>query len=162
MWVSSADVTEDFIGEVGREVYTAHLKWQLINALMSEISQALRHKEVCWVFFLPVASIQAGGSLPQFSSQPPQSKLFFFFLCRVVQLCLFYSNILFFPAFTLFWNQVSKSFLWLDCALWDLTLDCDFLSFFFFFIVVGFVIHCNESDMDLHVFPIPIPPPNSL
>ena len=34
-----------------------------------------------------------------------------------------------------------------------------FLSFFFFFfIVVGFVIHWNESAMDLHVFPILIPP----
>ena len=26
----------------------------------------------------------------------------------------------------------------------------------------GFVIHWNESAMDLHVFPIPIPPPTSL
>ena len=32
----------------------------------------------------------------------------------------------------------------------------------FFFIVVGFVIHWHESAMDLHVFPIPIPPPTSL
>ena len=31
-----------------------------------------------------------------------------------------------------------------------------------FFIVVDFVIHWNESAMDLHVFPIPIPPPTSL
>ena len=39
-----------------------------------------------------------------------------------------------------------------------------FLSFFFiyFFIVVGFVIHWNESAMDLHVFTIPILPPTSL
>ena len=29
-------------------------------------------------------------------------------------------------------------------------------------IVVGFVIHWNESAMDLHVLPIPIPPPTSL
>ena len=28
-------------------------------------------------------------------------------------------------------------------------------------IVVGFVIHWNKSAMDLHVFPIPIPPPTS-
>ena len=34
--------------------------------------------------------------------------------------------------------------------------------FLFFFIIVGFVIHWNESAMDLHVFPIPIPPPTSL
>ena len=27
---------------------------------------------------------------------------------------------------------------------------------------MGFVIHWNESDMGLHVFPIPIPPPSSL
>ena len=33
------------------------------------------------------------------------------------------------------------------------------LYLFFFFIVVGFVIHWNESAMDLQVFPIPIPPP---
>ena len=31
-----------------------------------------------------------------------------------------------------------------------------------FFIVVAFVIHWNESAMDLHVLPIPIPPPTSL
>ena len=29
-------------------------------------------------------------------------------------------------------------------------------------IVVGFVIHWRESAMELHVFPIPIPPPTSL
>ena len=29
-------------------------------------------------------------------------------------------------------------------------------------ILVGFVIHWHESAMDLHVFPIPIPPPTSL
>ena len=29
-------------------------------------------------------------------------------------------------------------------------------------IIVSFVIHWNESAMDLHVFPIPIPPPISL
>ena len=33
---------------------------------------------------------------------------------------------------------------------------------FFFFIVVDFVIHWNETAMGLHVFPIPIPPPTSL
>ena len=37
-----------------------------------------------------------------------------------------------------------------------------FVCFYFFFIIVGFVIHWNESAMDLHVFPIPIPPPTSL
>ena len=31
-----------------------------------------------------------------------------------------------------------------------------------FFIVVGFVIHWNETAMGLHVFPILIPPPTSL
>ena len=35
-------------------------------------------------------------------------------------------------------------------------------AFFFFYIVVDFVIHWNESAMGLHVFPIPIPPPTSL
>ena len=40
--------------------------------------------------------------------------------------------------------------------------DCVFTAMLFFFIVVGFVIHWNESAMDLHVFPIPIPPPTSL
>ena len=33
---------------------------------------------------------------------------------------------------------------------------------FFFFIVVYFVIHWNETAMGLHVFPIPIPSPTSL
>ena len=38
-----------------------------------------------------------------------------------------------------------------------------FLIFFLFFlIVVGFVIHWNESAMGLHVFSILIPPPTSL
>ena len=45
------------------------------------------------------------------------------------------------------------------------------LTFFFFIIswrlinlqyVVGFVIHWHESAMDIHAFPIPIPPPTSL
>ena len=38
-----------------------------------------------------------------------------------------------------------------------------FLPFYysFFFIIVGFVIHWNESAMDLHVFPILNPPPTS-
>ena len=33
---------------------------------------------------------------------------------------------------------------------------------FFFFFVVDFAIHWNETAMGLHVFPIPIPPPTSL
>ena len=33
---------------------------------------------------------------------------------------------------------------------------------FIFLFVVDFVIHWNESAMDLHVFPILIPPPTSL
>ena len=37
-----------------------------------------------------------------------------------------------------------------------------FSFFFLFFIVVCFVMHWNESAMDLHVFPIPIPPPTSV
>ena len=37
-----------------------------------------------------------------------------------------------------------------------------FFFYIFFFIVVVFVIHWHESAMDLHVFPIPIPPPTSL
>ena len=46
---------------------------------------------------------------------------------------------------------------------------CFFFSFIFiswrliiYDIVVVFVIHWHESAMDLHVFPIPIPPPTSL
>ena len=40
---------------------------------------------------------------------------------------------------------------------------CDHIwVFFFFFIVVDFVIHLNETAMGLHVFPIPVPPPTSL
>ena len=38
----------------------------------------------------------------------------------------------------------------------------DKMLMLFFFIVVGFVIHWNESAMYLHVLPIPIPPPTSL
>ena len=40
--------------------------------------------------------------------------------------------------------------------------DFYFIFFIFFLIVVGFVIHWNESAMDLHVFPIrsPLPPPS--
>ena len=37
-----------------------------------------------------------------------------------------------------------------------------FFSVFFFLFVVNFVIHWNQSAMGLHVFPIQIPPPNSL
>ena len=33
---------------------------------------------------------------------------------------------------------------------------------FFFFLVVNFVIHWNETAMGLHVFPIPIPPPTEV
>ena len=32
----------------------------------------------------------------------------------------------------------------------------------FFFFLVNFVIHLNETALSLHVFPIPIPPPTSL
>ena len=35
------------------------------------------------------------------------------------------------------------------------------LTLSFFFIVVDFVIHWNETAMGLHVFPIPIPPPHT-
>ena len=43
-------------------------------------------------------------------------------------------------------------------------IQCDIVIFFliFYFIAVGFVMHWNESAMDLHVFPIPIPPPTFL
>ena len=34
--------------------------------------------------------------------------------------------------------------------------------FFLIFFLVDFVIHWHESAMDIHVFPIPIPPPTSL
>ena len=37
-----------------------------------------------------------------------------------------------------------------------------FVLFLIFYIVVGFVIHWNETAMGLHVFPIPIPPSTSL
>ena len=42
------------------------------------------------------------------------------------------------------------------------TLYQNFFFLIFFFIVVDFVIHWNETAMGLHVFPIPIPPPTSL
>ena len=38
--------------------------------------------------------------------------------------------------------------------------NCGYFFLFFFF-VVNFVIHWNETAMGLHVFPIPIPPPTS-
>ena len=41
-------------------------------------------------------------------------------------------------------------------------LWCLLFFFFFFLFVVNFVIHWNETARDLHVFPIPIPPPTSL
>ena len=37
-----------------------------------------------------------------------------------------------------------------------------FFNYYYFFIVVDFVIHRNETAMGLHVFPILIPPPTSL
>ena len=42
--------------------------------------------------------------------------------------------------------------------------SCDlfFFNLLFFLFEVNFVIHWNETAMDLHVFPIPIPPPTSL
>ena len=36
-----------------------------------------------------------------------------------------------------------------------------FILFKFFYIIVDFVIHWNETAMGLHVFPVPIPPPTS-
>ena len=72
---------------------------------------------------------------------------------------------------TSFVIYVLKHF-WSHCrGLWDLssptgdgTDDPSIRSTksFFFFIVVDFVIHWNETAMGLHVFPIPIPPPTSL
>ena len=52
------------------------------------------------------------------------------------------------------------SFLWYK--FWGFFWSQFHFSFLFFFIVVGFVIHWNETAMGLHVFPIPIPPPTSL
>ena len=43
----------------------------------------------------------------------------------------------------------------------DIILFC-FFNYYYFFIVVDFVIHRNETAMGLHVFPIPNPPPTSL
>ena len=48
---------------------------------------------------------------------------------------------------------------------WENPLEEDMAihsSILFFFFVVNFVIHWNETAMGLHVFPIPIPPPTSL
>ena len=49
---------------------------------------------------------------------------------------------------------------WVLCVLDN--IKCSSQNSFFFFIVVDFVIHWNESAMGLHVFPILIPPPTSL
>ena len=49
-----------------------------------------------------------------------------------------------------------------DMGQSELFCGRQWVSFFFFFIVVDFVIHWNETAMGLHVFPIPIPPPTSL
>ena len=49
--------------------------------------------------------------------------------------------------------------LWLP-GLWENKILLFFFNFFF--IVVDFVIHWNETAMGLHVFHIPIPPPTSL
>ena len=51
---------------------------------------------------------------------------------------------------------------WGPCALDNIFRRFVHTLNFFFFIVVGFVLHWNESAMGLHVFPIPIPPPTSL
>ena len=45
-------------------------------------------------------------------------------------------------------------------AVWKASVNAT--GYLFFFFVVNFVIHWNETDMGLHVFPIPIPPPTSL
>ena len=50
---------------------------------------------------------------------------------------------------------------------WDFWISyhnhaCLLLFFFICLFVVDFVIHWNETAMDLHVFPIPLPPPTSL
>ena len=44
----------------------------------------------------------------------------------------------------------------------EMTFFSLFFFFFFFNIAVVFVIRWHESAMDIHVFPIPIPPPTSL
>ena len=61
---------------------------------------------------------------------------------------------------------------WHGCLCSHLLCEQCLLFFFFSFIfiswrlihniAVGFVIHWHESAMELHVFPIPIPPPTSL
>ena len=49
---------------------------------------------------------------------------------------------------------------WINEMLHKHTME--YYSALFFFFVVNFVIHWNETAMGLHVFPIPIPPPTSL
>ena len=53
-----------------------------------------------------------------------------------------------------------------NLRLCDNVFTCSGLNsnsvYLFFFFVVDFVIHWNETAMGLHVFPIPIPPPTSV
>ena len=48
----------------------------------------------------------------------------------------------------------------LSTAVWSYILKL--FQYYYYFIVVDFVIHWNETAMGLYVFPIPIPPPTSL
>ena len=48
-----------------------------------------------------------------------------------------------------------------DGNTWQYVAKVFLFNLFIFYIVVVFVIHCHESAMDIHVFPIPIPPPTS-
>ena len=69
------------------------------------------------------------------------------------------------PVSSRLWPPFPSSSQWCLLPLHSALLSFFFFPFYFilfYFIVVVFAIQWHESAMDLHVFPIPIPPPASL